>query len=219
MEELPINLVDLAIALILLISAALAFLRGVVRELFFIAALVAATAATYYGFARAQPLARELIGVPLIGDAAAGAAIFAVTLVFVVLIGGVFSRAVRSVGLGALDRSFGLLFGLARGALIVCIAYILVIWVLPPEERPDAMREARAMPLVAYGAELVLLAIPFGARAEWASAAGGTAAPALDAREAFQKLISPPPYVEQKGAPGYTSAQRKALERLIESTN
>ena len=221
METPPVNMVDLAIAGVMLISGALAFFRGLVRETFFIAGLVAAGAAVYYGFDHALPFAREWIAIPLIDEAAATASITIVTLVSVSLIGGVFVRRIRKIGLGALDRSLGLVFGLLRGAALICIAYIMVTWALPPDEQPTSMREARAMPLVKYGADLVLLAIPPDARAEWAGAvveATGAADAAFDAEEALKTLMSPPAALEKPGGSGYTRAERKELERLLQST-
>ena len=39
--------------------------------------------------------------------------------------------------IGALDRTLGFLFGLARGLLIVVVAYEFFIWLVPEKQRPD----------------------------------------------------------------------------------
>ncbi|MEC8793398.1 MAG: CvpA family protein, partial [Pseudomonadota bacterium] len=50
MDGLPLNLADISVALILLVSALLAFLRGFFREVMAIAAWVGAFFIALYGF-------------------------------------------------------------------------------------------------------------------------------------------------------------------------
>ncbi len=221
MEGFPVNVTDLAIAGILLLSGALAFFRGAVRELFSVIAWIGAAAATYYGFGFVQPLARELSGATLLADIGAGAAIFVVSLIVLSFISATFTRRVKESRLNALDRSLGFLFGLARGVLIVSIAYLMLSWAMPTDEQPGWLREARAMPLMVLGAGLVALAIPPDARAEWTGTLGEDAATAkrtFDTQEALETLMSPPPAAEENPeTPGYTGTERKGLDRLIES--
>lgn len=212
------NLADAAIAAILLVSGGLAFFRGAVREMFSIAAWVGAAAATYYGFGAVQAYTREMIETAWIADALAGAAIFLITLIVISWLSSALSRRVKESRLGALDRSLGFLFGLARGALIVSIIYLLVAWAVPPDEQPDWMLEAKARPLVLRAARLVALAIPPEARAEWIDAVTETDAPAIDPAAAFETLIQPPPVIDKADQPGYNSRERKELERLIQTT-
>ncbi len=213
-------MVDLAIIGVLLISGALAFARGAVRELFSIAAWVAAGAATYYGFAYLEPYTRALIEAPLIAAAATAVSIFVVTFIVVALISGALARLVRQSRLGALDRSLGFLFGLARGALLVSIAYIMMTWALPPDDQPAWLREARAMPLVELGAGFVVLAIPPEARAELSGAivdATSAAEAAIEAQKGYEALRSPPPTAEEPGREGYTDGERTPLDQFIKN--
>ncbi|MFQ5784747.1 MAG: CvpA family protein [Alphaproteobacteria bacterium] len=222
MEGFPVNVTDLVIVAVVLVSGVLAFFRGMVHELFSVIGWLGAAAATYYGFGLLQPYARALIDMPLFADIGAGAAIFVVTLVVVSLLSHIIARRVKESRLGALDRSLGFVFGLLRGAVIVCIAYLMIAWALPPADQPDWLREARAMPLVVQGAKVIVLAIPPEARAEWSKRAEDAAAQTDDplaAQRAFETLMNPPP-AETGGTdtPGYTSTERKALDRLIENT-
>ena len=76
--------VDLTIVFIVIISGALAFFRGAVREVLAIAGWVAAAAAAYYGFDYVKPYVAPYIGVPLLTDALTSIGIFvAVMVVFV----------------------------------------------------------------------------------------------------------------------------------------
>lgn len=219
MNDLSINPADLVIAGVLLLSGVLAFFRGAVRELLSVAGWVGAAAATYYGFGYLQPLARELIGMALLADIAAGSAIFVVSLIAISMASSVISRHVKESGLGAVDRSLGFVFGLARGALLVCIAYVMIAWALLPDEQPNWLREAKALPLVEYGAGLVLLAIPPEARSEWSNVIGQAelrTKDAFDAERALETLMNPPPAPRQGNAPGYSSSDRKKLDQLFQ---
>lgn len=213
-------MVDLAIIAILLISGVLAFVRGAVRELFSIAAWIAAAAATYYGFVFLQPSARGLIATPLIADAAAAVFIFVVTLIVVSLISAALARLVSHSRLGALDRSLGFLFGLVRGAVLVSIAYVMMTWALPPDDHPDWLIEARAMPLVKRGAQFIVLAIPPQARADLSNAIGeaqSAAETAIETQRDFEALKGPPPPTAGGSQEGYTNSERKPLDQLIET--
>lgn len=222
MEGFPINLTDILIVALLLLSGVLAFFRGAVRELFTVVAWIGAILATLYGFSTLKPFAREYIGTPLIADIAAGASLFVVTLVVISLISARFTRRVRESGHNALDRSLGFLFGLVRGVVLVFIAYFLISPWLPPDRQPEWITGSRAIPLVEYGAALIVEAIPADSRPGWTASLSeidrvGDAA--IETSEAFETLMGPPPpsAANATGASGYTNAERKALDRLIQS--
>lgn len=219
--NLPISGVDLTIIVILLISAALAFFRGAVREVMAIAGWVAAAAAAYYGFDYVKPYVAPYIGIPLLTDALTGVGIFVAALVVISLVNGAISRRIRTSRLKSLDRSLGFLFGLVRGALVVCLAYLVMVVFVPPEEQPESVRAARALPLVEIGAVWLVEAVPSDKRADWLEAiatAGKFANTALETKNALDILMNPPPVVTNPDKSGYSSSERKDLDRLIDTT-
>ena len=70
------------------------------------------------------------------GDVATGAVIFVATLAILSLTNRHISKRIWESGLGAVDRSLGFLFGIARGALIVCVLYMAVDWFSPRFPNP-----------------------------------------------------------------------------------
>ena len=46
--------------------------------------------------------------------------------------------------IGALDRTLGFLFGLARGLLIVVVAFMFFSWLVPDKQRPDWVTGAKS---------------------------------------------------------------------------
>ena len=220
LDSLSVNGADMAIVAILLISAALAFFRGAVREVLAIAGWVAASAAAYYGFPYARPYVNQLIDMPVLADALTGVGLFVGAMVIMSLVNGAISRRVKMSNLDTLDRSLGFLFGLARGGLVICIAYLVMVIFVPPEEQPVTVYEARALPLVEIGAGWLVLAIPPEKHEEWAAsivAAKSFAAEALERKNALDILMSPPPVAESVDGTDYSGAERTDMDRLIES--
>ena len=118
--------VDYAVLAVLGVSAVLGLWRGFVREVLaligwvaagIIAVVFASQVATVLPQDFATPLARQLL---------AAAMIFVLVLIIAGLAGVLLAKLVRAVGLGALDRTLGSLFGFVRGAVIVLIAVLLV---------------------------------------------------------------------------------------------
>lgn len=222
------DILDIAVAAIVLISGALALARGFVREVLSVGAWVGAAFATLYLFPFAQPVARTYITVELIADIAAGVALFVVTLIALSLISHALSRRIRESALGPVDRSLGLVFGLVRGAAVVALAYLIFTALFPPEDRPSWITEARTQPLMQEGATMLAAILPERWVAQSVDAAEGAksaAGQALETGKAVQPLAEPlfkAPAIEttvsQPGDPGYKDQERKDLERLIQSS-
>ncbi len=158
------NWVDLAVLGVVVVSALFGLLRGFVREsLGVIAWVLAAVAASPYGaFPYTQPIARQHIADPGIADAVAFGAVFIVVLAILLLVAGIISRVVRRSMLGSLDRTLGLAFGVVRGAVLIASAYIIAGFAFPIEQWPAPVLEARSLPLVYRGAELIAAQVPPG---------------------------------------------------------
>ncbi|MFI5019881.1 MAG: CvpA family protein [Dongiales bacterium] len=178
MSGLSANFVDLAVIGVMLISALLAFGRGLVREVLSIGAWVAAALAALWGFPYAKDIARKYISITILADVVTATAIFLVTLIICAAISHAIARNVRGSTFGALDRSLGLLFGLLRGAVLICFAYLLFTWAVPNEaDQPDIIKEARSRPLVASGADILRSLLPQGALDKGAAAAADARRP------------------------------------------
>ena len=143
MDNLPIHIVDLGVAVVLLVSAFFAFARGFVHEILSVIGWVGAIFAAIYGLPYVKPHARDLIEMELIADVAAGAFVFLITLLVLSLLTGAIARRVKDSSLNALDRALGFLFGLARGAVLVSLVFIAAEWILvTPPDPEDGQAQA-----------------------------------------------------------------------------
>ncbi|MFC4351663.1 CvpA family protein [Fodinicurvata halophila] len=212
MDNLPINAVDLAILVVLVLSGLLAFSRGFVHEFLGLIAWIGAALVTLHFFLPAQAIARDIIAIEILADIAAGLVLFLVALFFFSLISRTIGKRVRESSIGFLDRSLGLLFGLARGALVVCLLWLVLSWLMPPADRPQWVQEARALPLLESGAELIRDVVP-----------QELVLPGEDTRG--QETVDPVPPLqpdtsngetEEEEQSGYTDDSRREMNRLME---
>ena len=108
---------DLAVLGVVLVSALLSMMRGFTREVLAIASWAAAAAAAYYFYPLVMPYLAPYIHKEVVAQAVAAAIVFFVTLIIVSLFTVRLSDAILDSKIGALDRSLGFVFGVARGFL------------------------------------------------------------------------------------------------------
>jgi membrane protein required for colicin V production len=152
--------VDVVVLVVLAVSGLLALVRGLVREVLGLGSWAGAAAFTYWGMPLARPRFERWIASPEWVSVATGATLFIGSLLLLMVLSRWIGSIVRASALGGLDRTLGLVFGLARGALLVVCAYIAAGMVIPIEQWPDAVRRARALPLAYEGAVWVVARLP-----------------------------------------------------------
>ncbi|GAB4261495.1 MAG: CvpA family protein [Pararhodobacter sp.] len=137
------TLFDGAVALMLVVSAILAYSRGLVRELLAIAGWIAAAVVAFVLAPTFEPLVREIPYVGnILGDSceltiiAAFAAVFAVVLMLVALFTPLFSSLIRNSALGGIDQGLGFFFGVLRGIVLVAVALIVFERAVPQGNVP-----------------------------------------------------------------------------------
>jgi len=146
------TIIDAVVAVVIILSALLAYSRGFVRETLSIAGWIAAAVLAFMFAGQAEPLIREI---PIVGDFIKGscelariasfAAVFAVGLILMSFITPLFASIVQRSALGGIDQGLGFLFGVARGALLVGIALVVYDRVITDQAMPmiDDSRTAR----------------------------------------------------------------------------
>ncbi len=156
--------VDLAVLGVLAVSGVLALARGFVREVLGLGAWAGAAAFTYWGMPLARPRFEQWIASPEWVGVVTGAALFIGSLLLLMVLSGWIGSLVRASVLGGLDRTLGLVFGLARGALLVVAAYIAAQMVIPIDQWPGAVLQARSLRPAYEGAAWVVAHLPPDAR-------------------------------------------------------
>jgi membrane protein required for colicin V production len=217
------NAFDLAIIGVIVLSGLFAFARGFVREALSIAAWVGAAAVTFYGFNYVYGLIFRFVATPLLAQLIAGAGLFIVSLILLTIFTGYIARFVQSSALSPIDRTLGLIFGLARGVVLVLLAYLVVDVSLPQNDRPVWIKEAKSERFLAKGADMLRGALPESLQIRSAAATDDTRRVfdrTQEAQRAMRALVSPAAPAAKSGeasTPNYKPAERREMDRLIEN--
>ena len=219
------NYLDIIVLAVIALSALFAFARGFVKEALSIGAWAGAGLIALYGLPQARPFAKQFIANPTLAEIAAGAALFIVSLIVLSLVTSVIARRVKASALSAVDRALGLVFGIARGVVLVCLGFIALTWAIQGSDQPAWMRDARTRPFLSSGAELLKSFVPIETRERGAAVATDaqkTVEQARDAEKLMRALSTPAPAASGKpagnAAAGYKPQQRKEMDQLIQQT-
>ncbi len=150
------TIVDGVVAGAVIISAILAYSRGLVREVLAIVGWGVAAAVAFIFAPSAEPLIKEI---PFVRDLvekscelsilSAFAAVFAVALIIVAIFTPIFAGAVQRSAIGGIDQGLGFLFGVARGALLVAVAFILYDRIVPEDQGMAMVNDSKSRIIMA----------------------------------------------------------------------
>jgi len=164
-------IIDLVVAAIMLISAAISFLRGLIRETLTIAGIVGGLFAAYAlgdnlsplfrGWLDVNPEAEEpqrlfdMIPMMYVADGLAYAFIFIAVVIIISVISHFVGGAVRAMGLGPIDRTLGVFFGLARGLLLVGLIYVPFHLYMDPETKTAYFSDSKTFSYIEKTSEFL----------------------------------------------------------------
>jgi len=164
---MPITGLDITLLVIMLISGFLAMVRGFTREVLSIFSWAVAAIVPLYLYFYKQDLWLTMLEFVLqyldkrpYADLLLGAVVFILVLLIVGLICARLSDQVLDSRIGALDRTLGFLFGLARGFALVVIAYYIFSGFVPAENQPKWISEARSLPVLVQTGDAIASLLP-----------------------------------------------------------
>lgn len=170
------TLADGAVALIVLVSALLAYNRGVTREALAIGGWIVAGLAAFYFAPMVSPLVLEI---PVVANIlrssctltvlASFAIVFAGALLILSIFTPLLSSAVQDTILGPIDRALGFLFGLARGVLLIGVLYLLYDTLVNESERIAMIDQSFSHGFISDAADAIRAQAPT-AMPEWLQA-------------------------------------------------
>lgn len=244
-------IIDILIGAVLLISAIISFLRGFIREVLTILGVVCGFFAAYFGADYILPYVYDWFGIEegeevkklfdvvpytLIAEAVTYASIFIFIVILVSLISHVISESLKNIGLGAIDRTLGVVFGLVRGVLLLGLIYLLPYTLLDNETKARWFEGSRSFVYLEQTSALILSVLPDAPEGDDDSGDSDEARKdqtremlenmdllpaAKKGLEQIQNMIpeeesSEQPDVREDIAPGYTDQFRDNMDRLIE---
>lgn len=156
------QILDFVLFGIMFVSGILALARGFTREVLSLVAWGAGAAAAYFAIKQQKLLdiVMPYVGKPVIATIAVGALAFIIVMIVVSVIGVKISDRVVDSRVGAFDRTLGFLYGLARGLVLVSIAYLFYGWLTPSDRQEDWVRKAQTLPIVSMVSDTLLRFVP-----------------------------------------------------------
>jgi membrane protein required for colicin V production len=225
------TLIDIGVILVLLLSAGVSFFRGFIREVLTIVGVVGGLLAALMFGKMVTPLTRDWFGVAegkepdklldlipysIVADATAYVGIFLIVFIILQLFSHFIAASARAVGLGPVDRTLGVIFGLARGIILLGILYLPFNAILPEENKKQWFEGSATAFYIEATSDWLASFLPDADKDQLKN----------ETREKLQALDvlnsgtkkEEPVMREQKSAPedGYTEKARERLEDLIE---
>jgi membrane protein required for colicin V production len=161
MENYSFHIVDGIVLAIIGISAVVGFIRGFSREMLSIASWLLALVISLYAHSYTYPFWAKMIKYPLLAHAATFGVVFIGVLTTALIITNGWANRVGDGPLGSLDRTMGLVFGVTRGAVIVCLAYLILASLGETKnDVPVWLKEAKSLAWAEEGGVMMVGLLP-----------------------------------------------------------
>lgn len=155
-----LNNMDIAILVIVGISALIALGRGLVKEVLSIVGWVLAGAAVIYLLPVLNPFTLKYIESGWMAGIATAAFILIVFMIVWIYATASVVGKIRTSKLSGLDRLLGLFFGIVRAFLLIVLMYILISWMMPVKSQPDLLKKSKYFQIAGNFAEPIEKLIP-----------------------------------------------------------
>ncbi|PJB69866.1 MAG: colicin V production family protein [Alphaproteobacteria bacterium CG_4_9_14_3_um_filter_47_13] len=240
---------DIVVLATLLISAIIAFLRGFIREILTIFGVAGGLAAAWSGGALLFPIVRGwfgseeaddpgkifgIISYDIAATIIAYGSIFIIVVIVLSIASHFLAGWVKSIGLGAVDRTMGVIFGFLRGILILGFLYLPVHVMIDIKTQDEWFKGSKTRFYVVGTAEAMMAMLPESFKEDMTKkTAETTESLTQSTREKLQELDmlgdrkkATPPSDERAGPDnknsgempedGYQKNQRQDMNELFE---
>ncbi|MEM6811089.1 MAG: CvpA family protein [Pseudomonadota bacterium] len=231
-------IIDLIVAAVAIVSAIISFLRGFIRETLTIAGMVGGLFMAYAFGDNLSPVFRDWFGVDpeaetpaklfdivpmtIVADACAYGFIFILFVIVISVISYFLGTAIKAMGLGPVDRTFGVIFGIARAVLVLGLLYLPFHLLMEPEDKTEFFKDSKTFPLIEKTSEFMAEFLPSSDEVE-------ETIENVDEESIKQKLFEnnflpgqdkpAEEDAEQPDSSGYESDNRNQLETLMEEAS
>jgi membrane protein required for colicin V production len=121
---------------------------------------IVSTIATIILVPRLQPWVSDYIESEFINNVGIGVFVFVVALFISIILGKSIGRTVKWTGLGSVDKSFGILFGLFKGYIVTVCLFSLFNWFYSYEKWGISTESAFSFNVVKKGSDLLIDEFP-----------------------------------------------------------
>jgi len=155
-----ISAFDLIVLLIVIYSMAQSATKGFMMSLLSFSKWLLALIITIILVPKLNPWVQDYIESKFISDIGLGIFIYIVSLFVIINIGKAISSAVTYSGFGAVDKSFGLVFGIFKGYIICVCIFSLLNWFYPHQDWPIKAEGTYSFEMIYKGSEFLVDEFP-----------------------------------------------------------
>ena len=155
-----INLFDIFVLIIFVYCIVQCFLKGFSLSLISFMKWVISTVVTIIIVPKLQPTVSDYIESEFINNVGLGVVIFIFTLFLTIVIGKALGKAVTWTGVGPIDKTFGIFFGIFKGYVVTVCIFSILNWFYPFQNWGISAEDAITFNLVNKGSEILVEEFP-----------------------------------------------------------
>ena len=155
-----LNIFDIFVATIFIYCVIQCFLKGFSLSLISFMKWVLSTIFTIILVPKFQPTVSEYIESEFINSIGLGIVIFVFTLFLIIVIGKALGKAVTWTGVGSIDKTFGMLFGIFKGYVVTVCIFSILNWFYPFQNWGISAEDAFTFNLINKGSEILIEEFP-----------------------------------------------------------
>lgn len=227
-------IIDIVVGVVTLLSALISFMRGFIREVLTIAGVVGGLVAAYFMGPSLAPLFKgwlgagpddepqklfDIVPLSLVGDVAAYGAVFIIVVIIISVISHFTAGAAKAMGLGPIDRTLGVIFGIGRAIVLLGLLYLPFHLLMDDKTKEEVFAGSRTHYIIEKTAEFMVQFLPESQEVEQ------TAQDKIKEKLQEQDILKsddkkeddekPAATPDDKGAEGYKDEQREKLDALF----
>jgi len=151
---------DLIVFLIIVYSMAKCAATGFMRSLLSFSKWLLALIITIILVPKLNPLIQDFVESKFITDIGLGLFIYIISLFIIINIGKTLSKVINWSGLGSVDKTFGLVFGIFKGYVICICIFSLLNWFYPHQKWPIKTDDTYSFQIIYNGSEFLVDEFP-----------------------------------------------------------
>lgn len=167
-------IIDIVVGAVVLISAIISFLRGLIRETLTIAGVIGGLfAAKFFGPSLAPTFKGwldvteettdklfDIVPMGIVADVCAYAAIFIIVVIIISVISHFTAGAIKAMGLGPIDRTLGVIFGIARAVILLALLYLPFHLLMDEDSKAKYFADSKTHVFIEKTAEFMVRFLP-----------------------------------------------------------
>ena len=155
-----VNLFDVFVIVIFFYCIIQCYIKGFSLSLISFMKWVISTIVTIILVPKLQPTVSEYIESEFINNFGLGIAIFIITLFSIIVIGKTMGKVVTWTGVGSIDKTFGMLFGVFKGYVVAVCIFSVLNWFYPLQNWGISAEDAISFDLINKGSEILIEEFP-----------------------------------------------------------